>query len=92
MLTPNLGQPGRNPDDRRPERIVHVHRPRGSRFLHWALAILLVLVALGVLALWLGAVSLQHVAQSTQQIRAYHRLSRLLLAGRTPRSDVASRR
>ncbi len=68
MSKPNLGQSGLDPEGRRPQRIVHVRRPAGSRFVRWILVILLVLVALAVGALWQGAQSLQHVAQSTQQM------------------------
>ncbi len=63
MSQPNLG--GSGPDPRRKTRVVRVLRPAGSRFVRWAFAILLVLVALAVLAIWQGAQLLQHVAQTT---------------------------
>ena len=57
---------GQGPDPRRKTGVVHVYRSTRSRFMRWAFAILLVLVALAALAIWQGAESLQHAAQTTR--------------------------
>lgn len=66
MSKPNLSGPGPDPRHTELKQVVHVPRRTGGTFLRWAFAILLVLVALAVLVLWQGAVSLAHMAQSTQ--------------------------
>ena len=62
----NLGGPGPDPRHSQERRVVRVRRSPGGRFMRWAVVILLVLAALAVIALWQGAASLQHVAQSSQ--------------------------